>query len=273
MTRFSDVRSRPAVRFRRPDGRAAVSKTVRRVPARLRQLLLLFAAAGAVFGAAAGVLHLVLSSPKLVVAEVRVRTSDPAVRAVAAEKAAGMAWGHILLLDAAAIKAGFESDPRIRKAHVRKVLPSAVEIEIEPRVPIAVLAKDPPVLVDEEGVEIGPADAASEAALPRFEDADGFAGDAKDKIKLGWECLRELAEADRADVEALDLSGMGSVVLKLRSDPARLRLGDGGFSSKVALFRDGRDRWEREFGPIESLDFRFRDRIFVKPAAAVKETR
>ena len=62
---------------------------------------------------------------------------------------------------------------------------------------------------------------------------------------------------------------MSSVVLKLRSDPARLKLGDAGFSAKVGLFRERRDRWERDFGPLETLDLRFRDRIFVKP---LKET-
>jgi len=265
---FSDAPVHPSVRFRRPDAKCEVSKRVRRPPARLTQLLALFAAAGAVFLALTGVLHLVLSSKGLEVKSVRVRSSDPSVGAAAERMAAGMAWGNIFLLDILDVRKHFEADPRIREARVRKILPASVEVDIEPRIPIAILAKDPPVLVDAEGVVIGPADAGAEPGLPRFEDADGFARDAGDKIKLGWSCLRELSTADRADVEALDLTGMASVVVKLRSDPVRLRLGETGFSSKIGLFRERRDTWERKFGPIESLDFRFRDRIFIKPAAA-----
>lgn len=265
---FSDAPARPSVRFRRPDAKREVSNRVRRQPARLTQLLALFAAAGALFLAVTGVLHLALSSKGLEVKAVRVRSSDPSVGAVAERMAAGMAWGNIFLLDILDVKKRFEADPRIREARVRKILPASVEVEIEPRVPIAILAKDPPVLVDAEGVEIGPADAGAEPGLPRFEDADGFARDAGDKFKLGWSCLRELSAGDRADVEALDLTGMASVVVKLRSDPVRLRLGETGFSAKIGIFRERRDSWERKFGPLESLDFRFQDRIFVKPAAA-----
>ncbi len=260
---------RPAVRFHRPDAPLEVAKRTRRLPARLTQLLGLCAAAGAVFLALTGGIHLVLSAKGLEIRAVRVRSADPAVRAVAERMASGRHWGHILLLDAAEVRRSFEADPRIREARVRKVLPAAVDIEVDARVPIAVLAKDPPVLVDAEGVEIGPADPAAEAVLPRFEDADMFLRDAGDKVRLGWACLRELSDVDRADVEALDLTGMSSVVLKLRSDPARIKLGDAGFSAKVGLFRERRDRWERDFGPLETLDLRFRDRIFVKP---LKET-
>ena len=265
---FSDAAARPSVRFRRPDGKHEVSKPVRRPPARLKQIFALFAAAGAVFLALTGVLHFALSSKDLQVRTIRVQSADPAVRDAAERMAAGMSWGNIFLLDILDVRKRFESDPRIRKARVRKVLPASVEIEIEPRVPIAILAKDPPVLVDAEGVEIGPADAGAETGLPRFEDAEGFAHDEMDKIKLGWSCLRELSAGDRADVEALDLTGISSVVVKLRSDPVRLRLGETEFSSKISLFRERGDGWERKYGPIESLDFRFRDRIFITPAAA-----
>lgn len=273
----------PAVRFRRPDGERGVRKSVRHMPARLKQFLGLFAAAGAVFFVLAKALIFGMTWSNLDVRDVRVLSADPDVRAAGERLAAEMPWGNIFVLDAAGVRQRFESVSWIREARVRKILPNAVEVEIEARVPVAILAKTPPVLVDAEGVEIGPAEAGAETVLPRFEDADGFLRDAKGKIGLGWSCLRELTPADRADVESLDLTGTGGVVLKLRSDPARLKLGESGFALKVGWFREHRGRWERELGAIESLDLRFRDRIFVKTAAAsdgpagrtttVKETR
>jgi cell division septal protein FtsQ len=258
----------PAVRFRRPDGERGVRKSSRRMPARLKQFLALCAAAGAVFFVLAEVLIFGMTWSNLDVRDIRVRSADPDVRAAAERMAAEMPWGNIFVLDAAGVRRRFESVSWIREARVRKILPNAVEVEVEARVPIAILAKTPPVLIDAEGVEIGPAEAGAETVLPRFEDADGFLRDAKGKIDLGWSCLGELSPADRADVESLDLTGTGGVVLKLRSDPARLKLGESGFASKVGWFRERRERWEREFGAIESLDLRFRDRIFMKTAAA-----
>jgi cell division septal protein FtsQ len=258
----------PAVRFRRPDGERGVRKSTGRMPARLRQFLVLSAAAGAVFFVLAKVLVFGMTWNNLDVRDIRVRSTDPDVRAAAERMAAEMPWGNIFVLDAAAVRRRFESQSWIREARVRKILPNAVEIEIEARVPVAILAKTPPVLIDAEGVEIGPAEAGAETVLPRFEDADGFLRDAKSKIGLGWSCLRELPAEDRADVESIDLTGMESVVLKLRSDPARIKLGGSGFAAKVGWFRERRGRWERELGTIESLDLRFRDRIFVKTAAA-----
>ena len=273
----------PAVRFRRPDGERGVRKSVRRMPARLRQFVSLCGAAGAAFLVLAKVLVFGMTWGNLEVREVRVRAADPDVCAAAERLAAGMPWGNIFVLDASEARRRFESVPWIREARVRKILPNSVEVAVEPRVPIAILDKNPPLLVDAEGFEIGPANAGAETALPRFEDADGFVRGAKEKIGLGWSCLRELPPADRADVESLDLTRRGDVVLKFRSDPARLKLGEDGFAAKVGWFREKRGRWEREFGAIESLDLRFRDRIFVKTAAladgpagaapAAKETR
>ena len=273
----------PSVRFRRPDGERGVRKSRRRVPARLKQFLALCAAAGAVFFVLTEVLLFGMSWSNLEIRDIRILAADPAVRGAAERLADEMPWGNIFVLDADAARKRFESVSWVREARVRKILPHAVEVEIAPRVPIAILAKDPPVLIDADGVEIGPAPDGAETVLPRFEDADGFLRDAQDKIRLGWSCLRDLAAEDRADAEALDLSGVGSVVLKLRSDPARLKLGESGFASKVGLFRERRNRWEREIGTIETLDLRFPDRIFVKTApaadgpagrtAAAKETR
>ena len=258
----------PAVRFRRPDGERGVRKSVRRLPARLRQFLVLSAAAGAVFFVLAKILIFGMTWTNFDVRDVRILAADPDVRAAAERMAAAMPWGNIFVLDADAVRRRFEARSWIREARVRKILPGAVEVEIEPRVPVAILAKIPPVLVDADGVEIGPANPGAEAVLPLFEDGDRFLRGAKGKVGFGWSCLRELSAEDRADVESLDLSGPENIVLKLRSDPARIKLGGSGFASKVGLYRERRLRWERELGPIESLDLRFRDRIFVKAAAA-----
>ena len=148
----------PAVRFRRPDGERGVRKSVRRLPARLRQFLVLSAAAGAVFFVLATILIFGMTWTNFDVRDVRILAADPDVRAAAERMAAAMPWGNIFVLDADAVRRRFEARSWIREARVRKILPGAVEVEIEPRVPVAILAKIPPVLVDADGVEIAEAE-------------------------------------------------------------------------------------------------------------------
>ena len=259
----------PAVRYRRADADRPVRKPGRRrLPARVRQILVLCGLTAAVFFALTELILFLLSWKDLEIKEVRISSSNPSVMSAAEGMAGAMAWGNILALNVGDVRNRFESNPWIREARVRKVLPATVLVEVEARVPAAILAKAVPTLIDAEGFEIEPAPAGAEAVLPLFVDAEKFGRDAADKVRLGWSCLRELAPEDRADVEALDLSGSGDIVLKFRSSPVLLKLGDSGFGPKVGLYREERSRWDREFGEIEYLDLRIAERVYVKTAAA-----
>jgi cell division septal protein FtsQ len=258
-----------AGRFRRADADRSVRKPRRRrLPAWMRQILALSGLAAVVFFALTEILLFLLSWKDLEIKKVRISSSNSAVLAAAQAMAAAMPWGNILALDIGSVRKRFEADRWIREARVRKVLPSTVLVEVEARVPGAILEKAVPTLIDAEGFEIEPAPARAGAVFPKFEDAGRFDRDAADKIRLGWNCLHELAPEDRADVEALDLTATDDVVLKFRSSPVLLKLGDSGFGPKVSFYREKKSRWAREFGEIEYLDFRIAERVYLKTAAA-----
>lgn len=88
---------------------------------------------------------------------------------------------------------------------------------------------------------------------------------------MAWECLKSLSAEDRADAEMLDLSAPRNVVLKFRSGPTRLELGDDLFAQKIALYHEKKVVLQNEFGPPEYVNLRIPDRIYFKPAEPSKE--
>jgi cell division septal protein FtsQ len=174
-------------------------------------------------------------------------------------------------LDIRRIKARIESDPWVKEAHLRKVFPSSVKIEITPRIPAAFIRTDSDYLIAEDGVELVKSGREEHPGLPFFIDRGLFKIDRREKIELAWECLRNLSAADRADVDSLDLSEPLNVVLTFRSGPTRLILGDDLFAQKIAFFRGNRDGMTNAFGPPDYANLRIQGRIYFRPAGPKTE--
>jgi cell division septal protein FtsQ len=183
----------------------------------------------------------------------------------------GRRWGNIFLLDISQMQKRVELFSWVKGAHIRKVFPSSVNIEITAREPVALLQKDSLYLIDQEGVELEKIEPGAYSHLPVFSDEHRFIHDTQEKIALAWECLKSLPAEDRADVEILDLSAPGNVVLKFRSSPTRLELGDDLFTQKITLYREKKNVLENEYGPPEYVNLRIPDRIYFKPAEPGKE--
>jgi cell division protein FtsQ len=258
----------PASQFQRGGGNARVKKTNRRVPVRKRQILFATGLAAATIFAVRGVYVFVMTRPNLEVRSVQVTCPNPDVRAAVEQMAREMRWGNILRVDVSQVRRRFSEYSWVKDVSVRKVFPDTVSVDVTPRQPVAVLEKNVPVLIDQEGVELGPPPSEARAALPVFIDSQGFAEDARDKALLGWSCLRDLTAEDRADIAALDVSDPGDVIATLRSGPTKLKLGEDLFRQKLALYRRTKDRWTQEFGPLEYMDLRFPDRIYIRTAEA-----
>jgi cell division septal protein FtsQ len=138
-----------------------------------------------------------------------------------------------------------------------------LRVEIEERVPRALLERYVLTLVDREGAELGAPGTPEETELPVFADRDGFRNGRAEKIRLAWECLNGLPAPERAAVSRLDLSDLGTVELVFRDDSVRIRLGDREFADKIRLFRERRAGWEGTLGTLETIDLRFDDRVYV----------
>jgi cell division septal protein FtsQ len=266
----SAIASPHALHFQRGEGKARLKKDPWRMPARLRQILLTVGLAALSFFALYEIFLFVISWNNLDVKDVQVFCADAAVKSEVARMVGNVRWGNILLLNLSRIRSRIESYPWVKETRLRKVFPASVKIEVTPRVPVALLQGDGLVPIDGERVELGRAVREDYPGLPVLFDAGGFREDRRDKLDLAWSCLADLSAAEKADVEILDLSDPNDVILKFRSDPTRLKLGDGLFARKIAFYRENRSRLANESGPPEFADLRITDRIYFVPAGSIK---
>jgi cell division septal protein FtsQ len=260
--------SAQAAQYQRGGGRVRVKKSERRIAPGTRQLLVIIGLVAVTLVLVREIYVFAISWSKLDVRTVQVSCPNADVRAGVERLAADMRWGNLLRVDIDRVRRHFFTYAWVKDVSVRKIFPATVRVEVTPRQPVAVLEKSVPVLVDGDGVELGPAPPESRAGLPVFTDGRGFVQDAGEKTLLGCACLGELTAEDRADVASLDLGEAGNIIATLRSNPTKIKLGEDSFALKFALYRRTKDRWTQEFGPLDYMDLRFSDRIYIRPAEA-----
>jgi cell division protein FtsQ len=257
----------PPLHFQRGDNGMRLKKVRKTGSPLFKQAIISFVLAAVVFLSVHEIYLFVITWTKLEIRDVRVSCADESVRADVVRLLEGTHWGNILLLDLAKVRARLEALPWVKEARLRKVFPASLQIGLVPRTPAALLRRDTLTLVDREGVELPTAEPGAFPGLPLLFDGAGFVEDRADKLRRAWECLDGLADAERLDVESIDLTDPLNAVLKLRSEPTRVLLGDAGFGPRIADFLKNRERWTRQFGPLEYVDLRFDDRVYLKPAA------
>jgi cell division septal protein FtsQ len=172
--------------------------------------------------------------------------------------------GNILLLDIGHVQELLESHRWVKNACVRKIFPSSLRIEIEERKPMAILKKENFYLIDKQGILLEKIQPQEYKELPLLIDSNNFERDYKEKLELAWRCLESLAPSERENIEILDLTDYGNITAKLRSSGVNLKLGGDNFLQKLKIFQEWRSNLER-FGPLEYVDLRFQDRLYIKP--------
>ncbi len=251
--------------FQRGDVRARVRKVPRRVSLRARHVVLLVLAAAAVlFGISRAALF-VLAGDRFAVREVELVCERAPLRAALASWLGARPLGNILFCDVARLRAEALAFPWVREARILRVFPSVLRVEVEARVPFAVLRRAVPVLVDREGVELEAAPRPEEAGVLVLEDAGGFAGSAARKIRTAEAALEALPEEARERLSGMDLSGTAQVGLIFRDDPVRLLVDAGRVREGYDLYRARKADWEGAFGPLAAADLRFAGRAILEP--------
>jgi cell division protein FtsQ len=175
--------------------------------------------------------------------------------------------GNLLALDIGKLERQVESHPWVREARLRKVFPSEVLIEITEREPAAVLKSGESYLVvAEDGVVLGrPAADGADLGLPLLTDGGRFQDRYHEKLALAWRCLKSLTAEELASVESLDVTRLDSPGLTLKGQPTRIILGPDRFSEELREYIANKDAWEIQSGPLEYVDLRFDDRVYLKP--------
>jgi len=178
---------------------------------------------------------------------------------------------NILDLDLTQIEAEVQSDPWVRRAAVRRVLPGTLYVRVEERTPAAVaIIGDLPHLVDSTGYVIGPTRPGTVDRLPVLSGLEGL-----DDATLRSTLARGVRVLDRLHRASNDFAGKIAELDLSRDDRVGVRTADGGptilldpdrVGQNIHSFLELRDAIQRRVGTATYIDLRWRDRISVMPA-------
>ncbi|MCP3981626.1 MAG: FtsQ-type POTRA domain-containing protein [bacterium] len=161
-------------------------------------------------------------------------------------------------------------DPWVRKAHVKRRLPSGVRVVIEERRPVALAVIGGVVhVIDETGYVIGPAGLAMSDDLPVL---TGLAEDGRDELvadlQRGADMVRRLEDADPLFVDRMsemNLAATDRLQVRTVSRGPTLLLDPMIVERNVHRYVGLREEIERRVGGTRYVDLRWRDRILVMP--------
>jgi cell division protein FtsQ len=259
------------VLFQRVLEKAPVKKVQRRLAVKFKHIFLFFFLFGGIFFAGAKAYLFLLTCDELALKKTEVIAGrDFVVRDVQAI-ADPSRLGNLLALDIGRLKSRLEAHRWVKEARLRKVFPSELRVEIKEREPAGILqVGELYLLIAEDGQVLERLAAREDADLPLLVDAGLFSSDYHEKLSLAWRCLRSLTPEEKASVEALDVSRTDCLSLYLKGQPTRVMLGDAGFSEKLKEYCLNKQSWESQNGPLEYVDLRFDDRIYLKPLPPVQ---
>src|SRR6202790_4746691 len=171
-----------------------------------------------------------------------------------------------------------ETLPWVEQAHVQRVMPNRIRVEITERTPVAFLRTGSDLsLVDGKGVILErPADGEF-----RFPVVGGF-GEAtsresrEQRMNLYVQFMKEIeavqpgaddhvSEADLSDAADLrvTLTGLGAVSGGAR--PVLVHFGDSDFGNRYHLLTENIDQWRASAGSVDSVDLRFTRQVVRHP--------
>ncbi len=262
--------------IRRPSRRAGeldlpLRKNRHRRVLRPGHVLLLLALQAAVFLAASETYLFLVTWDELDIREVEVVGARDGLRRALEGHFAATRLGNILLCDLEALRLGVRRLAWVKDAGVQKVFPSKLRISIVERTPFALLERDGLRLADEEGRALEKVYAADEYDLPVVSDANGFARGFGEKWAAARGCLESLPPAERARLAGIRCGDFGSLELVFKDDPVRVVVDRDAPAGDLALFRARRPEWEGLYGPLETVDMSYEDRVYLRAAEPAGE--
>jgi cell division protein FtsQ len=219
---------------------------------------------------------LVLGASNFQVSRITVRGNERLATGEVLALVSDLQRQHILAVDLGEWRERLLSSPWVEEAHLRRVLPATIEIEVRERRPIGIgRVADGLYLVDARGVlvdEYGPNYA--DLDLPII---DGLTSSPRAGRPLVDERRVELAARliaaleTRPDLAArvsqIDVSDGYDAVVLLEGDTAMLRLGESDFIERLQSYIDLAPALRARVAEIDYVDLRFGERLYVRPVA------
>jgi cell division protein FtsQ len=218
---------------------------------------------------------LLLGAPALQVSRITMRGNERLSSGEVLALVDGLQGANIFTLDLSQWQTRLLASPWVKEAHLRRILPSRVDILIRERRPIGVARLNGELyLVDAGGVVIdayGPG--YSDLDLPVI---DGLAAVPGEGASIVDEVRADLAARVIAALEArpdvgdrvsqIDVSDAHDAVVILDGDTVMLRLGEDSFIERIQEYLDLAPALRERISEIDYVDLRFDERLYVKPA-------
>lgn len=218
---------------------------------------------------------LVLGAPALQVSRISMRGNHRLSQGEMLALVDGLRGQNILTIDLQQWQHRLQASSWVDEAHVRRVLPSRIDIEVHEREPIGIgRLADGLYLVDAEGFvidEYGPNYA--DLDLPIIDGLAAVPGQAASVVNERRADLAArliAAFTERPDLAArisqIDVRDPFDAVVMLDGDTARLRLGTEHFVERVQEYLDLAPALRERVPEIDYVDLRFGERLYVRPA-------
>jgi cell division protein FtsQ len=217
---------------------------------------------------------LVLGAPALQVSRISLRGNERLSSGEVLALVHGLRGANILTVDLDEWQARLLASPWVEAAHLRRVLPSRVEVQVRERRPIGIgRLAGALYLVDAHGVvidEYGPNYA--DLDLPVIDGlaaVPGHSAGAIDEARVRLAAALIAALDSRPDVARLvsqiDVSDAHDAVVILEGDTAMLRLGEDKFVERIQDYLDLAPTLRERVAEIDYVDLRFDERLYVRP--------
>ncbi len=183
-----------------------------------------------------------------------------------------------------------ESLPWVEEAHVQRVMPNRIRVEITERAPVAFLRTGSDLsLVDAKGVILDrPGDGdfkfpvvggigESTSLESRGERMNLYVRFMKEIEQVSPGADDHVSEADISDAADLRVTLTGLGTASGKNSPILVHFGDSDFGNRYHLLAENIDQWRAGAGSVDSVDLRFARQVVVNPesktvAASVKQS-
>ncbi len=252
--------------FQRGSNRFRLRRVTKKTRLALKHILIILILAGTLSYLASRLCLFLTTWEGLTVQHIQVKAKRPQVEKEIRNLLSPIYQQNILRLDLSLVEKIVLDHRWVKKAMVRKIFPSVIEISLEEREPLAVFRRgDQAYLVDEEGMKLEAIQSNAELDLPSIQLVDEIRDLTKEDMQLIRECLKVLSSEERASARIFLYTHPVNLILQFRQDSLRLILGKDHFQEKFQLYRNRLPFLEANFGPVEYMDLRFwEDRIYFK---------
>ncbi|HLJ23433.1 MAG TPA: FtsQ-type POTRA domain-containing protein [Candidatus Acidoferrales bacterium] len=171
-----------------------------------------------------------------------------------------------------------ETLPWVEQAHVQRVMPNRIRVEITERTPVAFLRSGSDLsLVDVHGVILErPADgqfrfpvvsglSESMALATREQRMNLYAQFMKDIEQMQPGANDHVSEVDLSDASDVRATLTGLGLVSANAAPILVHFGNADFGSRYHLLSENIDQWRASAGSVDSVDLRFARQVVVNP--------